>query len=340
MNSKQTSITVHVEGMSCAACELRIEKGLSQLAGVESVNASYGTGSVDIIFDDQQIDLSSIENKLDKLHYPIISSVPKTSAKKQWIQVGVVLLILAASYFILQNTIGFDFFNSFQLADESTSLSVLFIIGLLTSVHCIAMCGGINISQNAKANVGTSRSKFKSLYPSLLYNGGRVVSYTIIGGIVGAIGAVLTPTLQFQGTITLVAAALMVLMGLNLVGAFPALRKLNPRMPKFFARKVIAGKVGKGPFIVGLLNGLMPCGPLQAMQIYALTTGSFLTGALSMFLFSAGTVPLMFALGALSTLLSTKFTNVMMKVSAILVILLGVIMMNRGLLLMGINPLF
>jgi len=62
----------------------------------------------------------------------------------------------------------------------------------------------------------------------------------------------------------------------------------------------------KGPFTVGLLNGLMPCGPLQAMQIYALSTGNPLKGALSMLLFSLGTVPLMFGLGALGSLLSRR----------------------------------
>ncbi|MDF2535901.1 MAG: hypothetical protein K0R18_2060, partial [Bacillales bacterium] len=132
----------------------------------------------------------------------------------------------------------------------------------------------------------------------------------------------------------------MVLMGINMVGIFPSLRKLMPRMPRFIAKKVNTEKRGKGPFVVGLLNGLMPCGPLQNMQIYALLTGSALLGALSMFLFSIGTVPLMFLLGALSSVLSSRFTQMMSKVSAVLVIILGLIMMNGGLVLSGYNPLF
>jgi len=81
----------------------------------------------------------------------------------------------------------------------------------------------------------------------------------------------------------------------------------------------------------------MPCGPLQAMQLYALGTGSILAGATSMFLFSLGTVPLMFGFGAISTLLSSKFTQKMMRVSAILVVILGIIMLNRGLNLSGVT---
>ncbi|MGB4440005.1 MAG: sulfite exporter TauE/SafE family protein, partial [Sedimentibacter sp.] len=110
-----------------------------------------------------------------------------------------------------------------------------------------------------------------------------------------------------------------------------------PRLPKTLTDKIDSKKNDKGPFIVGLLNGFMPCGPLQAMQLYALGTGSFITGALSMLLFSLGTVPIMFAFGAFSSILSSKFTKQMMKISAILVIILGVVMGNRGFSLAGIN---
>jgi len=81
-----------------------------------------------------------------------------------------------------------------------------------------------------------------------------------------------------------------------MLNIFPVLRKITPRMPKIFGRKISNAK-NKGPLLVGLLNGFMPCGPLQAMQLYALGTGSFIAGATSMFMFSLGTVPLMFGLG-------------------------------------------
>ena len=85
----------------------------------------------------------------------------------------------------------------------------------------------------------------------------------------------------------------------------------------------------------------MPCGPLQAMQLYALGTGSFVAGAASMFFFSLGTVPLMFGLGAVVTILGSKFTKKMMKVSAVLVAVLGVVMLSRGLVLSGVTiPVF
>jgi hypothetical protein len=129
----------------------------------------------------------------------------------------------------------------------------------------------------------------------------------------------------------------MLIMGVNMLGIFPWLRKLTPHMPKSIGKKIHSGDGKYGPFVVGLLNGLMPCGPLQSMQIYALGTGSVFAGAASMFFFSLGTVPLMFGFGAISSLLSSKFTRRMMKVSAVLVMVLGLVMMNRGLALSGIS---
>jgi hypothetical protein len=99
-----------------------------------------------------------------------------------------------------------------------------------------------------------------------------------------------------------------------------------------------AEETGNGPLVVGLLNGLMPCGPLQTMQIYALSTGSPVAGALSMLLFSLGTVPLMFGLGALSSALSQRFTHNVMTVGAALIVLLGLSMLSQGMSLSGFSP--
>ncbi|MDR2095350.1 MAG: sulfite exporter TauE/SafE family protein, partial [Treponema sp.] len=116
------------------------------------------------------------------------------------------------------------------------------------------------------------------------------------------------------------------------------LRRFNLRLPAVFAKKIDAQKAGnKSPLVIGLLNGLMPCGPLQAMQLYALSTGSPVAGGISMFLFSLGTVPLMFGIGALSSLLSKKFTLRVMRIGAVLVTVLGMTMFTNGWNLAGIN---
>jgi sulfite exporter TauE/SafE/plastocyanin domain-containing protein len=228
---------------------------------------------------------------------------------------------------------------------------MLFVIGLITSVHCIAMCGGINLSQTLKYS-GEEKAAKKyplitagHLFPSILYNAGRVISYTLVGAIVGALGSVLTLSGAFQGIVQILAGIFMVIMGVNMLGIFPALRRFNLHMPKIFAKKIETEKEAHGqPFVIGLLNGLMPCGPLQAMQLYALSTGSPVAGAVSMFLFSLGTVPLMFILGAASSFLSNAskgraFSAAVMRIGAVLITVLGLSMFTNGWSLGGLpNP--
>lgn len=254
--------------------------------------------------------------------------------KVNYVQIAGIGIIILALYLIINNTVGFNFIPQ---VNQSMGYSLLFVVGLLTSLHCVAMCGGINLSVCVQYKAEEDGSKYAKLKPGILYNLGRVVSYTVIGGIVGALGSVISFSGTMKGIVSVISGVFMVIMGLNMLNIFPWLRKINPRLPKFFGKKVHGNADNKGPFVVGLLNGLMPCGPLQAMQLYALGTGNFAAGAISMFLFSVGTVPLMFGFSALSSFISGKFSHKMMKASAVLVVVLGVFMMNRGLNLSGLG---
>ena len=124
----------------------------------------------------------------------------------------------------------------------------------------------------------------------------------------------------------------MVVMGVNMLGIFPGLRKIRIRIP-FLKGKSLCKK--RTPFLVGLCNGFMPCGPLQSMQIVALASGNVLAGAFSMFCFSLGTVPLMLGFGSIFSVLGKKFTRQILKTGAILVVVMGLAMMNQGSALSG-----
>ena len=160
-----------------------------------------------------------------------------------------------------------------------------------------------------------------------------MISYTILGGIVGALGSVFSLTLPFKAGLQVLAGVFMIIMGLNMSG-YSLFRKFNIKLPWSFCN---LKKSGKTPFVVGILNGFMPCGPLQTMQLYALGTGSAVLGATSMFIFALGTVPLMLGFGAISGLLSRDNTKQLVKFGGILIVVLGLIMGNRGLALAGIN---
>lgn len=326
--------TIKLSGVTCTACEHKIEKALKKLEGINDAKVNYALSTVDIIYNTDKVDLKSIYDTIEKTGYGVIHENNELQEDSSTTSTLLIFLIIIGLYVIINNTVGF---NSFPQITRNMGYGMLFISGLFTSVHCIAMCGGINLSQCAGCNGCENNNISGKLKPSFLYNLGRVASYTILGGLVGALGSVFSLSLKGKSVISLLAGAFMIIMGINMLGVTPALRKIMPRLPKSLTNKIDSKKNDKGPFIVGLLNGFMPCGPLQAMQLYALGTGNFLTGALSMFLFSLGTVPLMFAFGAFSSILSSKFTKNMMRTSALLVIILGVVMGNRGFSLAGIN---
>lgn len=340
MASNMITQTILIDGMTCVNCENRIERKLAGTIGVQSVKVSYSNSNAIISYDPEIISIDKVEKIIEDLDYHVRKQVQKQIVKENKVDITNVIsvaVIIITLFMLINRYGGSGIFNAFPIVKEGMGYGMLFVIGLLTSVHCIAMCGGICLSQCVpQTSVSGVKSKWTTLRPSILYNLGRIISYTVIGGIVGALGSVVSFSGTMKGIVQVLAGAFMVIMGLNMLNLFPWLRKFNPRMPKIFAKKIYALKKNNSPFYVGLLNGLMPCGPLQAMQLYALSTGNPFQGALSMFLFSIGTVPLMLAFGALSSLLSKKFTTKMMSISAVLVIVLGIFMFNSGASLSGI----
>ncbi len=334
MKNQLVKSNYKILGMTCAGCEDKIIRILSRVEGVSDIKVSFSKNSLSFTYNRELVLLSKIEEALGKAGYSLNSKACETGEKAFTINqfIGLSIIILAL-YVIVKSTIGFNFIPEIT---PGMGYGVLFLVGLLTSLHCVAMCGGINISQCVSQAKPADKTLDK-FGASALYNSGRVISYTIIGGIVGALGSSVSFSGPARGIVAIVSGVFMVIMGISLMGIFPNINKFVPSMPIFLRRKTQTAGHGKGPFIVGLLNGFMPCGPLQAMQIYALGTGSALAGATSMFFFSLGTVPLMFGLGAVSSLLGSKFTSRMLKASAVFVLILGLVMMNRGLALSGIN---
>lgn len=338
MDKKYITKTLKINGMTCTNCENRIERALKNKKGIANVIVSYSKGTALVTYDPDQIDISEIRSTIGGLGYEAANTSLREQEGKQSGNTHVVgiFVILIALYMIINHFGGLQIFNYFPEAQAGMGYGMLFVIGLLTSTHCIAMCGGINLSQCVPyQSPKNEKGKISGLTPSILYNSGRVISYTVIGGLVGALGSVVSFSGAGKGIVAGIAGIFMVIMGLNMLNLFPWLRRFNPRMPKIFAVKINEQKKSNRPLYVGLLNGLMPCGPLQAMQLYALSTGDPVKGALSMLLFSLGTVPLMFGLGALSSILTKRFTSRMMTVSAALVVFLGVFMFSNGMALAG-----
>lgn len=309
---------IKVYEMTCSSCETRVEKAVLKNEGVLKAKASFAEQNLEIEYDDEKVKLNKIKEEIVKAGY---------STEKSDLRFFGILIIAAAVVLLGFNTRGFDMEGILQNA----SYGVLFLAGVLTSIHCVGMCGGIMITQSISTE---SKNKFDTLKPAILYNMGRVISYTILGAVIGAVGSAFSLSIKSKAAVQIIAGAFMIMMGFNMAG-FKMFRKFQLHMPKSFCK--IKSKYSS-PFVVGLLNGLMPCGPLQTMQIFALGTSSPVKGALAMLAFSLGTVPLMLTFGGLSGLLSKGYTKKLLKMSGVLVIVLGLIMSNRGFAIIGIAP--
>ena len=319
--------TIYVRGMFCPHCETRIRNALLKLDSVRSARANYVQEEVIVTYDADTVTRNQLFDAIREEGYDIAQE--GTGA----IQMASILMILLALY-VIANHLGWaQIFNLFPTIERSLSLGALFAIGLFTSVHCIAMCGGINLSQS----VISARQGGGLFKTNLFYNLGRVISYALVGAAAGGIGSVLSLNGTLKGLIAIIAGGVMIVMALNMLGVFKRLRRFSLRIPSGLLRKATSGIKSRSSLVIGLLNGLLPCGPLQSMQIYALSTGSALLGALSMLLFSLGTVPLMMGFGLLSGKLNRRYTRIMLTVSAMLIFLMGLNMLWGGLSLSGFS---
>lgn len=217
-------------------------------------------------------------------------------------------------------------------------------LGLVTSIHCVSMCGPMVVTYAVKGE--ENGPWHRKLIPNVAYQGAKITSYVLVGLTLGAIGS----AFNLDGVrpyIMLVAGAFMIIMGLGMTGKFPWAARLTPRPPKFLMtalsktrRKANAdAEAGESslatPISFGLLTGLMPCAPLMAAQLAAAGTGSVLGGGVAMLAFGLGTAPLMLAFGTASSLLPKQLKQRMMSVLAIVVILFGAMYLNRAAMRLG-----
>jgi sulfite exporter TauE/SafE/plastocyanin domain-containing protein/copper chaperone CopZ len=328
---RQTFKYYKIVGMTCSRCEGTIEESVHTLTDVVHCDADYVKGLLKIAVSRDDMDSETILNRIRESGYE-----GREISRSSKLLFEIYPLLIAVFAFSILFLVGkrMSLLNRIPEIREEMSYPLLFVIGLITSLHCIGMCGGINLSQTG--NLSDEISRFPTIRRSVRYNIGRMISYTILGGIVGGIGSVISLSLSLQSIIVITAGLVMIIMGLNMIGLMSSLKFLVPVLPGFLAGRIKSFSQKRNPLGIGLLNGFMPCGPLQSMQLYALSTGSVLSGAFSMFLFSAGTVPLMFLFGTIGIFFSKRFQKTIMKISALLIAVLGMGMVSRGLSLNGV----
>ena len=198
MSTKNT--TWRVEGMLCPHCEETVRQAVKGLPGIKNVTASYRKGTLTADWEERQLPERRIAAALKEEGYTLACREERFD-KRVVLNFIISAAVLATLWLLLNNTGISDKFSAFPVAKAGMSLSALFIIGLMTSLHCAAMCGGISIGTAAGG---------KSANAALEYNAGRVVSYTVTGGIVGALGRAFSISPVVKGIIQFIAGAFMI----------------------------------------------------------------------------------------------------------------------------------
>lgn len=319
--------------MHCHGCEHVIEAAIRKIAGVRSVSARYPTETVVVDYDADATDFGAIRDSVERNGYRVVLTGEARRRHSPLVRLALIVAALSGlAAIILFDTRWISAGGEPDIA-QHMSLSLLFLLGLLTGFHCVGMCGGFVVSY-ATADARAERSSF---FSHLAYGAGKTLSYTTIGAAFGWLGAFIAFTPMLRGFAGVAAGAFLIIFGLNMLGLFAPLRRFRFGLPGPLQNWVNREAGGRHrPFVIGLLNGLMiACGPLQAMYVMAAGTGSPVEGAKTLFVFGLGTLPVMLAFGALTTVLSGAVTHRLLTASGVIVVALGAVMINRGLILTG-----
>jgi sulfite exporter TauE/SafE len=219
---------------------------------------------------------------------------------------------------------------------ETVNLITIITIAFLGSFgHCIGMCGGIVVAYST-IKIDAKSSIVSKTVAHLLYSFGRVLTYSILGAMFGALGGVVLFSNNANGVLLIVAGIAMILAGLSLMGKIKFLTLIehsfsSSSIYKKAFKSVLNSKSNTSFFVLGMLNGLLPCGFVYFFAITAASTADPLYGAMVMAIFGLSTIPAMFGVGFLASLASAmSFRNMMMSLSSVAVILYGTFTIYNG----------
>lgn len=218
----------------------------------------------------------------------------------------------------------------------------IFVTGLFAGgLTCLAVQGGLlatSVAQQEENKLEVEAKRFGHLIPIVSFLVTRLLAYTILGLLLGSLGSVFQLSLSTRVFLQFAAVIFMVGTALNLLQVHPIFRYFIIQPPKFLTRVVRNQSKSKavfGPAILGATTVLIPCGATQAMMAYAISTGSPLSGATTMFVFMLGTSPLFFLLGYVARKLGTSLSGTFNKVAAGAIILVALYNANGAVALTG-----
>lgn len=339
-DSRPKTYAFHVNGMHCKACTLLVEDALNELPNVERAEVSLAKHRVTVVgeFSGTPEEVAEELTKLVHGHGYTIS-VEKQAYNAGWGDFAYALplaLALIAGFVLLQKA-GL----TSLITSSEVSYGTAFLIGLIASVSsCLAIVGGLVLSLSAE-----TAKEGATWRTAALFHAGRLGGFFILGGVVGLIGNSLHLSLMANVLLSSLVALVMFILGVNLLDVFHFTKRLQFTLPTRFSKHVVQGAKRDhylAPALVGIGTFFLPCGFTQSMQLYALSTGSFMQGALTMLVFALGTLPVLALLSFGAFNIAHKpWKGIFFKTAGLIVIALAVLNGANALATAGIiNPLF
>jgi len=341
-----TKTTINIKGMHCRSCEILIERELKEINGIDKVIVNYKNSNA-LIFSSGTIDENLIKRKIEDAGYSLGIDGPKSwISTDPSIYLGLFksLVLVIIIYYIAK---GFGLFNISIKAGNPSNLWVVSLIGITAGLStCMALVGGLILGISAKHAEkhpeATPQEKFR---PHIYFNLGRILSYFLLGGIIGLIGKAFQFSGFTLGSLTIFVGLVMLLLGIQLTEISPKLSNYSFTLPSWISKLFGINNSHKKEYshtnsmVVGALTFFLPCGFTQAMQLYAMTTGSFMGGALIMATFAVGTAPGLLGIGGFTSLIKGNFAKRFFKFAGIVVIFLAIFNITNGLHLTGLVSL-
>lgn len=332
--------TFRVNGMHCKSCVLLTEGELKEAPGVQDAKTSLKTNSVEVTGEFGEATQAEVMHRLSSILLPHGYSLSLLDEAKpvNWLEFAyaVPLFLLFVAAFVVLQQLGIV--NLVQTSE--VTYGTAFIVGLIASVStCMAVVGGLVLSMSANfAKEG------QSTRPQLLFHVGRLGAFFVLGGAIGALGAVF----QFGRTgllvLGVVVALVLLILGLNLLDV-PWGKRAVVTLPLVFGKRIQTVQRMNHvltPLFVGVVTFFLPCGFTQSMQLYTLTTGQFMRGGLTMFSFALGTLPVLALLSFSSLSIQKRAqSGIFFKTAGLVVIFFAVFNLLNTLAGAGIiDPVF
>jgi sulfite exporter TauE/SafE/copper chaperone CopZ/plastocyanin domain-containing protein len=331
--------------MTCRSCEVRIAKSVGKLPTVQKVSASSVRGEV-TVESSEPVSTAAIERAINKAGYEVGHTPWIESNPRVWMTAGAGVLMVAALAVMAQAT-GLGDLASGAGDLSSGGLMVALLLGLAAGVStCMALVGGLVLGLSAayaaRQPEGTGSAAL--MRPALVFVGGRIVGYMVFGAALGAVGASVTMPPQVTAVLMIAVALVMLILGTRLTGLSPRVAGWSPTLPMGLGSRLgLGGSADATAYsdtraaTLGALSFFLPCGFTQAIQIFALSTGSPIFGAALLGIFAVGTAPGLLALAGLPIVVPSRAKPTLMRLVGVVVIGFALLNGTAGLRLSGLT---